>query len=924
MKSTLFLLTCSIFLNSASAQCDSAFFRYTGTFLKGIDLIDTNRIIGVGDNGYIIKSKDGGKSWKNIKSFTPYLLTTVQMTSDSVGYAAGAYKTILKTEDQGESWFPIVDNSTGGYSHDYSSFTDMYFFNRERGYMTGEDGLLIFTTDGGRNWLNISPFTSDRLNSVTFVNDSLGFICGHSSSLFKTDNGGRTWQKITVSAVGPFEKFLKVRFIDSNNGFIIGFGGLCLKTVDGGTTWALIPTPTSGDYYDIFFQNTLNGIIVGTQSGGLILQTSNGGYSWDAIFNYPARAASYYCIDADPKKKKIVIAGGGEFSEFLGYNGRNILSTTDSGATYKSLSRNGRREYYDVFFLNDSTGYIAGDDRAVIKTSDYGESWKPLQEIPYTGGISPLQKIFFLDTLHGYALSGSIYKTSDGGGTWVKTTDPDVNAAIPQQMYFFDTLKGLARNDGAIYKTINGGKTWDKVANVPDGSFYTDFTATSDGKAFVVGIEGVLDISDNEGTTWTHFNLNTTKYLTSVDFYNDLIGFIGTADTTLFKTTDGGKTWKQINTGIPYLLIKSVRFVNEFTGYMICHNNGGITWIYKTIDGGLSWSYLREESQNLSKISGFKTLYITGGSGLILRTDMPQKPGIPGYISGPDKSCINETSAFSVGAMAGVEYTWTLTNGGTNKYTANKDTVFWSEPGLHTLSVYVSNTCGVSPSRLITTEAIVFEPTIKVQDTVLTATEGLAYQWYRNGGYIQPSEGGNSKSIIAKLSGSYTVDVKSYYGCTVTTPAAILSVPVIKQLCPDGSISLPAYLFATSYQWQRDDGSGFVNISDNSTNSGTNSNFLQLKNIPSAWYGYRFRCVTDAGNSDIYHFQFIDYWNGSIDSAWEKAANWSCGKVPDANTDAIINNAHVIIHSNVSVRKLVLNPTSYLAIQPGNTVTITH
>src|SRR4051812_25239973 len=108
MRYILCLLLNSLVVNQITAQCDSAFFRYTGTFVKDVSLIDTNKIIGVGDNGYIIKSKDGGKSWKNIRTFNPHLLTAVQFASDSVGYAVGALKTVMKSEDQGENWVSLA------------------------------------------------------------------------------------------------------------------------------------------------------------------------------------------------------------------------------------------------------------------------------------------------------------------------------------------------------------------------------------------------------------------------------------------------------------------------------------------------------------------------------------------------------------------------------------------------------------------------------------------------------------------------------------------------------------------------------------------------------------------------------------------------------------------------------------------------
>jgi hypothetical protein len=214
-------------------------------------------------------------------------------------------------------------------------------------------------------------------------------------------------------------------------------------------------------------------------------------------------------------------------------------------------------------------------------------------------------------------------------------------------------------------------------------------------------------------------------------------------------------------------------------------NNGGLSWIYKTNDGGLTWFYVRQESESLSRLAGFKTIYAVGGNGLILKTDLLQIPKVPGYIYGPDKSCIDTKSTYFTGSITGMQavtYTWTLTSGGTHSYTANSDTVTWTSAGIHKISVSASNACGVSAPREIVVDVTSFQPTITVQDSILTATEGLTYQWYRYGIPVSSTQGGNSKMLVARTSGSYTVTVKSTYGCTATTAALIYAVPVSKYL----------------------------------------------------------------------------------------------------------------------------------------------
>ncbi|MEI9935132.1 MAG: hypothetical protein WDM71_09865 [Ferruginibacter sp.] len=48
----------------------------------------------------------------------------------------------------------------------------------------------------------------------------------------------------------------------------------------------------------------------------------------------------------------------------------------------------------------------------------------------------------------------------------------------------------------------------------------------------------------------------------------------------------------------------------------------------------------------------------------------------------------------------------------------------------------------------------------------------------------------------------------------------------------------------------------------------------------------------------------------SVNSAWENPTNWSCGELPDANTNVIIDSGTVVLNSNTSVRSITINNNS--------------
>jgi hypothetical protein len=154
---------------------------------------------------------------------------------------------------------------------------------------------------------------------------------------------------------------------------------------------------------------------------------------------------------------------------------------------------------------------------------------------------------------------------------------------------------------------------------------------------------------------------------------------------------------------------------------------------------------------------------------------------------------------------------------------------------------------------------------------------------------------------------------------------AILVAQSVKFCPPASSNMLSADLLGTTYQWQVSNGNAFSNLSNTSTYSGTTTNQLVINQLSSSAYGFRYRCITDG----VYGYEFIakfeDSWTGTASNSWENKTNWSCGEVPDGNTDVIINTGgHQVINSNVTVRTLSVSAPAVLTINTGFSLTIQH
>lgn len=119
---------------------------------------------------------------------------------------------------------------------------DLHFISENTGWVVGQSGLILKTTNGGNSWVQQSSNTSTDLITVFFWNDQLGWVGGYNGLLLKTTDSGESWQ---TSQVGfGNEDIYSLSFISENIGHaVIGkvlpssYIGDVIRTTDGGNSW---------------------------------------------------------------------------------------------------------------------------------------------------------------------------------------------------------------------------------------------------------------------------------------------------------------------------------------------------------------------------------------------------------------------------------------------------------------------------------------------------------------------------------------------------------------------------------------------------------------------------------------------------------------------------------------------------------------
>src|SRR5438128_681843 len=112
---------------------------------------------------------------------------------------------------------------------------------------------------------------------------------------------------------------------------------------------------------------------------------------------------------------------------------------------------------YDVVFLDEKRGWIAGADGTILSTEDSGASW---QDRP-TGSKAHLYAVLFLNEKDGWAAGalGTLLVTKDGGRTWTVresgTPSTFFDIAFPDP-----TIGWIAGNSGALLTTLDGVENW--------------------------------------------------------------------------------------------------------------------------------------------------------------------------------------------------------------------------------------------------------------------------------------------------------------------------------------------------------------------------------------------------------------------------------------------------------------------------------
>jgi photosystem II stability/assembly factor-like uncharacterized protein len=266
MKRILIALLLFIFYKPVFSQQIKLCVEHNNISFRGLSVVNNNIVWVSGSNGTVGRSQDGGKNWKwmNVKGFEKTDFRDIEafdsetaliMAVDSPAY-------ILRTKDGGKSWRTVFEDHTSGMFLDAMDFLD-----GQNGMVVGDPikghFFMIKTFDSGKSWKKVAPMNAPVADSgeacfaasgtnIRLLNKSnYAYVTGGTESNFIL-NG----QKMKLPLLQGRESTGANSFAEKKNEIFIVVGGDFLKANDttgncaisanGGKSWQQPETSPSG------------------------------------------------------------------------------------------------------------------------------------------------------------------------------------------------------------------------------------------------------------------------------------------------------------------------------------------------------------------------------------------------------------------------------------------------------------------------------------------------------------------------------------------------------------------------------------------------------------------------------------------------------------------------------------------------------
>jgi len=834
----------------------------TSYYINATNFIDEDNIICVGGkiiNNFVTplyyRTSDGGLSWTETNSDLighRADLFSVHFIDNQNGWVAGTSdlyqgRIIFRTTDGGLSWQKVFEQKeASGYLY------DIYFTDSLNGWACGGssfdgftyNGVLMKTSDGGNNWTEDLSFPKIVFSEMFFIDESTVVLIGvdnsyvddgfgnffqqNNAAIIKTSDGGNTFEKSNILDKNNNDLVIanalqSISFFDSQNGCTFGDRGTILLTSDGGRNWyqqnksQFLETLTFVDYADSF-----NGWAAGESSYN-IYKTNDGGKNW---YSQHSDTSFFYRSITSINEKIGWVAGTIYEPNFINTKAA-VLKTTDGGLNWNKDTLELEAENANlmtIFFIDEATGWIAGGHSyfngnveemrpLILKTTDGGSNWN-LDTIGTSHLNGLILSLFFIDAdngwacgsqydiLTGYLTGKKIFKTTDGGTTWVNTyLEDSLTVGFLSNIHFANRNNGWAVGQtdtvGVILRTTDSGVSWTEVKVKDIFSKFNNTVFLDDQTGWIAGSglnprRSILH-TQNGGLDWISMSVTEPyNFYCNISFADEDYGCV-VGGNGLVSTYKKVKIVTEAPAHIEYCTGESIQLPFTISDSL----STDMTFVAQISNSDGSFDYSPVIGQSISDKSGYINakipddiepgeykLRVWGADNYVdISVAEVPKP----KISGPVNACKGTIASYSLDINTGTSVEWSIEGGAIQgtKF-GNEVNVLWDTIGYGLLSVVVTKdkqSCqGVSQFR-IKVSSDGSTPDLKIEGPDRICYGNTEIQEYKNNDIDVINTWSVSRGKIIGDSVGNTVNIQFEYGIdTVFLHQEVLSGGCINTL----------------------------------------------------------------------------------------------------------------------------------------------
>jgi photosystem II stability/assembly factor-like uncharacterized protein len=471
----------------------------------------------------VFKSIDAGKTWeKQPGGVSANTLNRAWFVGDTVIVAPGYQGIYVKTGLQG-AW-------VNEYLTYWVDYTDVYFMNDRRGFITTDDGDVYRASSGPNDWSWHALSDNLAFTQIAFI-DSFGCFLTDTKTIYFSSDSGSTWKRRDSACTERIDCIAPVDSAGYKFIYGVSSSGKPIRIASGDTAVTVIDS-TAKSYLQRVFPHgdTLWGIYYDSIKYSIDL-----GKTWRTL--------------GRGKTKLLDLDFAGNVGCAVGIYGE-ILTIAKDKMTVTDIDSSITDNFTDAFLLDPKTGLITCDNGKIYRSIDGGKTLaKVFSDAKYS-----LKAIAFSDAKKGYAV-------------------------------------GMVSNRGVILGTSDAGESWSVLRDSLPG-LLTDIMFTSK-KGWIAGNRGLLMVSDDGGAKWTRVDSGSVGVdFCSLGSFPSGDILIGAKDSALYKCSAGKIVRKRTGTKQEWA-VYDVQCINDTlafatgTRYNIMTNSGSIL---RTRDAGETWT----------------------------------------------------------------------------------------------------------------------------------------------------------------------------------------------------------------------------------------------------------------------------------------------------------------------------------------------